>query len=47
MNLLVVCTYDRRWNCIWQVIERSDLTVIASYRNRKDALERVKHESQS
>ena len=41
--MLVLCAYDKRYNCLWQVAE-DDGTVIASYKTRKEALERLNNE---
>ena len=35
--MLVVVFYDRKYNCIWQIIRR-DGTVVHEFKTRKEAL---------
>ena len=35
--MYVVVTYNRKWDCIWQVIDK-DCNVLARYNTRKEAL---------
>ena len=42
--MLVVVSYDKRYNCRWQIIEE-DGTVLASYKTRKEALQGLNERS--
>ena len=41
--MLVVVSYDKKYNCRWQVIQKNGM-VIASYKTRKEALKRLEEE---